>query len=63
MGRKPRCFAISATNLQGVFLDRADPKILSLFGGREPMAKIGYSIFIFKPALGLLTSNRQTKEI
>jgi len=48
IGRKPTYFAISATNLQGVFLTRADRKILSLFKGREPIAKIGYSIFIYK---------------
>jgi len=48
IGRKPTYFAISATNLQGVFLDEADRKILSSFKGREPIAKIGYSIFIYK---------------
>lgn len=48
IGRKPTYFAISATNLQGVFLDGADRKVLSLFKGREPIAKIGYSIFIYK---------------
>jgi len=61
-GRTPMYFAVSATNLQGVFLNRADRKILSLFKGREPIAKIGYSIFIYKLPVGLFTSSQQPKE-
>jgi hypothetical protein len=41
--------AISATNLQGVYV--ADPKILPLFEllrGREPFAEVGYSILLYR---------------
>jgi hypothetical protein len=37
-------FAISATNLQGVYTGDA----CAWFRGRKPVAKIGYSIFIYK---------------
>jgi 4-amino-4-deoxy-L-arabinose transferase-like glycosyltransferase len=37
--------AISATNLQGVYLD--DKDTFARFRGRKPAAKIGYSIFIY----------------
>jgi 4-amino-4-deoxy-L-arabinose transferase-like glycosyltransferase len=39
--------AISATNLQGVYLD--DPDIFAFLREREPVAKIGYSIFVYAP--------------
>jgi 4-amino-4-deoxy-L-arabinose transferase-like glycosyltransferase len=38
--------AISATNLQGVYFDNKD--IFAWFRSRKPIAKIGYSIFIYK---------------
>jgi 4-amino-4-deoxy-L-arabinose transferase-like glycosyltransferase len=38
-------FAISATNLQGVYLD--DKNVFAWFRERKPVAKIGYSIFIY----------------
>lgn len=38
-------FAISVTDLQGVYFD--DKNIFASFRGREPVAKIGYSIFIY----------------
>jgi len=38
--------AISATNLQGVYFD--DVKIFAWLKWRKPIAKIGYSIFIYK---------------
>lgn len=39
-------FAISATNLQGVYFD--DKDLYAWFREHEPVAKIGYSIFIYK---------------
>ena len=47
-GRKPSFFAISATNLQGVFLNEFDRKALAPFLKKEPIAKVGYSIFIYR---------------
>ncbi len=38
--------AISATNLQGVYFE--DPDLFKKFRTREPVAKIGYSIFIYR---------------
>ncbi len=38
--------AISATNLQGVYFQ--DPDLFRRFRTREPVAKIGYSIFIYR---------------
>jgi hypothetical protein len=37
-------FAISATNLQGVYIDKS---IFARFKDHEPVARIGYSIFIY----------------
>ncbi len=48
MGREPSHVAISATNLQGVLLDEAERMVLTPFLRKEPIAKIGYSIFIYK---------------
>jgi len=39
-------FAISATNLQGVYMSNKD--LYAWFRERKPVAKIGYSIFIYK---------------
>ena len=39
-------FAISATNLQGTYFD--DKDLYAWFREHEPVAKIGYSIFIYK---------------
>jgi hypothetical protein len=39
-----RWVAISATELQGVY---GYDEFFSIFRGREPVAKIGYSIFIY----------------
>jgi hypothetical protein len=39
--------AISATNLQGVFLDNHDE--FKWLRDQKPVAKIGYSIFIYDP--------------
>jgi hypothetical protein len=47
IGTKPRYFAISATNLQGVYLEPADRAIISRFQKERPVAKIGHSIFIY----------------
>jgi hypothetical protein len=47
-GRPPtfnRYVAISATNLQGVHF--ADHDLFAFFKARKPMAKIGYSIFVY----------------
>ena len=38
--------AISATNLQGVYLKNRD--LFATFRSREPVAVIGYSIFVYK---------------
>jgi 4-amino-4-deoxy-L-arabinose transferase-like glycosyltransferase len=39
--------AISATNLQGVYLD--DPDLFAFLREREPATQIGYSIFVYPP--------------
>ncbi|RLC67665.1 MAG: hypothetical protein DRI48_01690, partial [Chloroflexi bacterium] len=47
----PGVYAISATHLQGVLLD--DPATFAYFRAREPIAQIGYSIFVYQvPATG-----------
>ncbi len=44
-------YAISATHLQGVFLD--DPTMFAYFREQEPTARVGYSIFVYEvPADG-----------
>ncbi len=43
---KPGYFAISATYLRGVYLD--NPKYFEFLWDKKPVAKIGYSIFIYK---------------
>jgi hypothetical protein len=48
VGRKPDFFAISATNLQGVFLNESDRKELAPFLKKEPITKVGHSIFIYR---------------
>jgi len=48
VGRKPNFFAISATNFQGVFLNESDRRSLAPFLKKEPIAKVGYSIFIYR---------------
>jgi hypothetical protein len=40
--------AVSATNLQGVYLDPADRPLMERFRSRKPLARIGYSIFIYR---------------
>jgi hypothetical protein len=42
----PGVYAISVTNLQGVLLD--DPDTYAWFREREPIDKIGYSVFIYE---------------
>jgi len=42
----PGVYAISATNLQGVYL--SDHDLFAWFRERQPVAKIGYSIFIYE---------------
>ncbi|MDY7041024.1 MAG: glycosyltransferase family 39 protein, partial [Chloroflexota bacterium] len=42
----PGVYAISATNLQGVYF--SDPDLFAWFRERQPVAKIGYSIFIYE---------------
>lgn len=47
----PGWYAISVTNLQGVFL--TDPDTFAWFRGREPDARLGYSIYLYHvPAEG-----------
>jgi hypothetical protein len=40
--------AVSATNLQGVYLDEADRPLMERFRLARPVARIGYSIFIYR---------------
>ena len=40
--------AVSATNLQGVYLDAADRPLMERFRSQRPLARIGYSIFIYR---------------
>jgi 4-amino-4-deoxy-L-arabinose transferase-like glycosyltransferase len=40
--------AVSATNLQGVYLDEADRPLMARFRAEKPLARIGYSIFIYR---------------
>ncbi len=42
----PGVYAISATNLQGVLLD--DPDTFAVFQAQQPIAQIGYSIFVYE---------------
>jgi hypothetical protein len=62
----PGLYAISATNLQGVHF--ADRDQFAFFRRQKPLAKIGYSIFLFdQPAYGhavdLLLGNVQVDEL
>lgn len=62
----PGFYAISATNLQGVLF--ANPDQFAWFRAREPVAKIGYSIFVYQvPAHGepapLILSGIQLDEL
>jgi hypothetical protein len=41
--------AVSATNLQGVYLDPEDRPLMERLRATEPVARIGYSIFIYRP--------------
>ncbi len=40
--------AVSATNLQGVYLDEADRPLMERFRSRRPVGRAGYSIFIYR---------------
>jgi hypothetical protein len=42
--------AISATNLQGVYLDAADRPMMERLRREEPVGSVGYSILIFRPS-------------
>ncbi|MCP4427152.1 MAG: phospholipid carrier-dependent glycosyltransferase [Chloroflexi bacterium] len=62
----PGIYAISATNLQGALFDNHDQ--FAWFRDREPMAKVGYSIFLYEVAargqpVDLLLSGVQLDEI
>ena len=41
--------AVSATNLQGVYLDPEDRPLMERLRATAPVARIGYSIFVFRP--------------
>jgi hypothetical protein len=45
---KPGYYAISATRLRGVYHEMEKPDLFKKFWNLEPIAKIGYSIFIYK---------------
>jgi hypothetical protein len=40
--------AVSATNLQGVYLEPEDRALMARLRGLEPIARIGFSIFVFR---------------
>ena len=40
--------AVSATNLQGVYLDEADRPLMERFRSRRPIGRAGYSILIYR---------------
>jgi hypothetical protein len=40
--------AVSATNLQGVYLDPSDRPLMERLRALEPVARIGRSIFVFR---------------
>jgi Dolichyl-phosphate-mannose-protein mannosyltransferase len=40
--------AVSATNLQGVYLDEADRRLMERFRSQRPIGRAGYSIFIYR---------------
>jgi hypothetical protein len=40
--------AVSATNLQGVYLDETDRPLMARLRAAKPVARIGYSIFIYR---------------
>lgn len=44
----PGVYAIGATHLQGVYLRRDDRDVFDWFRRREPMDRIGYSIFVYE---------------
>ena len=44
--KKPGTYAVSATYLRGVYL--INKKAFQYFWNKEPVAKIGYSIFIYR---------------
>jgi hypothetical protein len=41
--------AVSATNLQGVYLDPEDRPLMEKLRELEPVARVGYSIFVYRP--------------
>ena len=41
--------AVSVTNLQGVYLDPEDRPLMERLRATEPVARIGYSIFVYRP--------------
>jgi hypothetical protein len=41
--------AVSATNLQGVYLDEADRPLMARLRATPPVARVGYSIFVYRP--------------
>jgi hypothetical protein len=45
---KPEYVAISATHLAGVYLREPERKFYNILKGREPVATIGYSIFVYR---------------
>lgn len=44
--------AVSATNLQGVYLDPADRPMMERLRAEKPVGSVGYSILIFRPEFG-----------
>jgi hypothetical protein len=40
--------AVSATNLQGVYLDPTDRPLMAMLRARTPVAVIGHSIFVYR---------------
>jgi hypothetical protein len=40
--------AVSATNLQGVYLEAEDRALMARIRAQQPIARVGYSIFVFR---------------
>jgi hypothetical protein len=41
--------AVSVTNLQGVYFEGADRRLMNRLRALTPIDRVGYSIFIFRP--------------
>jgi len=51
---------VSATNLQGVYLDAADQPLMERLRGLEPVGRVGRSIFVFRPDFAWPPTDEET---